>query len=102
MRAGLARRELRHATVVGPVRAAATAAARARLEHAITTFNAARREPFHLSVSVGSVVFDPTHPRELDALMEEADSNMYQEKRASGLARAAAVAAARTGPTTVA
>jgi diguanylate cyclase (GGDEF)-like protein/PAS domain S-box-containing protein len=79
---------------------AGVAAARARLGQAVDSFNARRGEPFHLSLSVGSVVFDPTHPRELDALMEQADGDMYREKRASGLARASA-AAARSGPTTV-
>ena len=79
-------------------------AARTRLGQAIDAFNGQRSEPFLLSVSVGSVVFDPAHPRELEALMEEADSNMYREKRASGLARGAAVTTPvpRSGPTTVA
>jgi diguanylate cyclase (GGDEF)-like protein/PAS domain S-box-containing protein len=62
----------------------------ARVQLAVEAFNTRRTEPFHMSVSLGAAIYDPEQPIELETLMEVADSRMYQQKRASGLARAAA------------
>lgn len=57
-------------------------ALQARLQTAVETFNATGLEPFRLSVSIGAALFDPRQPRELEALMEAADADMYEAKRA--------------------
>ena len=59
------------------------AALRARLRSRTTELNDTRSEPFQLSMSVGAAVFEPGSRADLEALMELADQNMYEEKRAA-------------------
>jgi diguanylate cyclase (GGDEF)-like protein/PAS domain S-box-containing protein len=59
------------------------AAVRARLRTRISELNDSSNEPFQLSMSVGSAVFEPGSKADLDTLMELADQNMYEEKRAA-------------------
>ena len=59
------------------------AALRARLDQLVATFNqGAGGHSYRLAVSVGTAIFDPQAPLELDTLMEDADRAMYQDKRA--------------------
>jgi diguanylate cyclase (GGDEF)-like protein len=58
-----------------------------RLESAIDGFNAQGLERFRLSISVGSALYDPRAPLKLEALMEQADAKMYEEKKARACAR---------------
>jgi diguanylate cyclase (GGDEF)-like protein/PAS domain S-box-containing protein len=55
---------------------------RDRLHRRVEELIASAREPFRLSISVGSAVFDPTNPTDLHTLMAAADRSMYEEKRA--------------------
>jgi diguanylate cyclase (GGDEF)-like protein len=55
---------------------------RERLARHLDELNDASGEPFRLSISVGTAPFDPLHPAELDALLETADREMYERKRA--------------------
>lgn len=53
-----------------------------RLRTIVDAHNAATGEkPFRLSVSVGAAAYDPARPRDLEALLEEADALMYEQKR---------------------
>ncbi len=56
---------------------------RERLRTRTDESNAANSEPFRLSMSVGAAVFLPGSKADLDSLMELADQDMYEEKRAS-------------------
>lgn len=67
---------------------------RGRLRTRIAELNASTNDPFKLSMSVGAAVFEPSSKPDLDALMEIADQDMYEEKRAAR-ARALAHASAR-------
>lgn len=76
------------------------AAMHARIDKNVEASNqAARTYAFRLSVSVGTASFEPSAPRELEALLEAADQAMYEQKRAradSGtLARVQASSGAR-------
>ena len=62
--------------------AADIAALRERLRARTGELNAAKNEPFELSMSVGAAVFEPGSKADLDTLMERADQSMYEEKRA--------------------
>jgi diguanylate cyclase (GGDEF)-like protein/PAS domain S-box-containing protein len=53
---------------------------RDRLQRGVEELNASAREPFRVSISVGSAVFDPTNPTDLNTLMAAADRSMYEEK----------------------
>ena len=56
---------------------------RGRIDQNVEASNQGTRPyAFRLSVSVGTAVFDPLAPRELDALLEAADQAMYEQKRA--------------------
>jgi len=59
-----------------------TRAVRERVARHLGELNQAGSEPFQLSISVGTAQFDPMHPAELDALLETADREMYERKRA--------------------
>jgi diguanylate cyclase (GGDEF)-like protein/PAS domain S-box-containing protein len=63
--------------------AAEVAALRERMRARTDELNDAASEPFRLSMSVGAAVFEPGSYADLDALMELADQNMYEEKRAA-------------------
>ncbi|MET0388537.1 MAG: CHASE3 domain-containing protein [Polyangiales bacterium] len=65
-------------------------ALRLRLQAAVEEHNEQTSERFRLSISVGFGVYDPEHPKTLEALMEEADSKMYIQKR-SGAPRTSLV-----------
>jgi diguanylate cyclase (GGDEF)-like protein len=84
------------AALAGECDAVGLTALQARLQTAIETFNATGLEPFRLSVSIGATLFDPREPRELEALMEAADANMYDEKRARARADGLAVDSVRS------
>lgn len=86
------------AALAGECEAAGLTALQARLQTAIETFNAAGLEPFRLSVSIGAALFDPRQPLELEALMEAADVNMYEAKRARARADGLAEDSIRSGP----
>ena len=53
-----------------------------RLEHAVSELNAASTSRYRLSISAGAAVYRPEIPRDLLTLMQEADANMYDAKRA--------------------
>jgi diguanylate cyclase (GGDEF)-like protein/PAS domain S-box-containing protein len=57
-------------------------AASLRARRLIDETNAKLGAPFQLSVSLGSSVFDPEAPVDLETLMQRADEQMYQLKRA--------------------
>lgn len=61
---------------------------RERVASNVASFNARSLEPFRLSISVGVAIYDPEIPRSLDELLAEADSAMYEQKRASNMRRA--------------
>ena len=52
-----------------------------RLQTRIAEFNATRRYPFSLSISMGISYFDPEFPCSLEELMIRADKLMYEQKR---------------------
>lgn len=52
-----------------------------RLEKKLETWNRRRNHLYHLSLSVGAVSYDPDKPVSLKTLLEEADRQMYLEKR---------------------
>jgi diguanylate cyclase (GGDEF)-like protein/PAS domain S-box-containing protein len=58
------------------------AIASARLRKLIDEFNQASGERFQLSVSLGASVYDPAAPVDLETLMQRADQQMYEVKRA--------------------
>jgi diguanylate cyclase (GGDEF)-like protein/PAS domain S-box-containing protein len=56
---------------------------RGRIDGCVDAFNEGdRSHAFRLSLAVGTAVFDPLAPLELDALLEAADHAMYKQKRA--------------------
>ncbi len=57
-------------------------AAAMRLERAVSELNDASTNRYRLSVSVGAAVLHADEPRDLAALMQAADENMYDVKRA--------------------
>jgi diguanylate cyclase (GGDEF)-like protein len=84
------------AALAGECEAAGLTGLQARLQTAIETFNATGLEPFRLSVSIGAALFDPRQPLEFEALMEVADANMYEAKRARARADGLAEGSLRT------
>ena len=57
-------------------------AIRQRLTMCVAEFNAREREPFQLSLSVGSASYEPGADGDIERLLEAADAAMYREKRA--------------------
>jgi diguanylate cyclase (GGDEF)-like protein len=57
--------------------------ATARLRQAIANFNQQSRFPFSLNYSIGWAALDPDNPQDLQALLMEADTNMYSNKSQS-------------------
>src|SRR5207244_3639864 len=53
----------------------------ARLEEQLRAHNASANRPYHLSLSVGLASSNPDRPCSLDALLERADSRMYEQKQ---------------------
>jgi diguanylate cyclase (GGDEF)-like protein len=56
-----------------------------RLRDALAEYNASQSSPFHLSLSSGVSLFDPSKPSTLGWLLSDADARMYEEKRARRL-----------------
>jgi diguanylate cyclase (GGDEF)-like protein/PAS domain S-box-containing protein len=56
----------------------------ARMQENVGAHNATGLRAFQLSMSVGSALFDPAHPKTIEALLAEADAGMYVEKKATG------------------
>jgi len=52
-----------------------------RLNKKIELRNKRRIHPYTLSLSIGTAVYDPRNPVSLKGLLEEADRQMYQEKK---------------------
>lgn len=52
-----------------------------RIKEKIEYRNRRRSLPYRLSLSIGVAICDPNNPSSLKALLEEADKNMYEEKR---------------------
>lgn len=51
-----------------------------RLSRSIEGFNAVKRHPFKLSISLGLASYDPNYPATLEELMVRADKLMYENK----------------------
>lgn len=56
-------------------------AAESRLRKNIEAYNDSEKNPFRLSVSIGTSHYDPLQPCTVDELLERADKIMYEEKR---------------------
>lgn len=52
-----------------------------RLTSQFRSHRTIHRHPFRIALSAGLALFDPSTPRSLEELMEEADSRMYELKR---------------------
>jgi diguanylate cyclase (GGDEF)-like protein/PAS domain S-box-containing protein len=52
-----------------------------RLQEAITRHNEGTDRSYTLSISVGTEIYDPQEPKNLDQLMAEADKKMYEQKK---------------------
>lgn len=57
-------------------------AIRQRVKTCVVEFNASEREPFQLSLSIGSSTYEPGMEVDIERLLEDADAAMYREKRA--------------------
>lgn len=53
-----------------------------RLQQAILRHNTAAPKPYRLSLSLGTVTYDPDQPKSLEELLSEADARMYEQKKA--------------------
>lgn len=54
---------------------------KSRLDHSITEFNASKHQQFQLSVSAGAAPCDPNTTFTIEQLMEEADAELYKDKK---------------------
>lgn len=52
-----------------------------RLLQALAMHNAASQKTYRLSISLGSVVYNPDQPQSLEELLAEADTRMYEQKK---------------------
>jgi diguanylate cyclase (GGDEF)-like protein len=52
-----------------------------RLQRNVDAFNETSQRPYLVSMSVGTSVWDPAHPRGIGELLAEADARMYEAKR---------------------
>jgi diguanylate cyclase (GGDEF)-like protein len=57
-------------------------ALQARVRAAIALLNRSGDRPFQLSMSVGAAFFEPETPEGIDELLDRADREMYEQKRA--------------------
>jgi diguanylate cyclase (GGDEF)-like protein len=55
---------------------------RARAQGAIAEQNLTELRPFRLSISIGAAFFRPDKPETLEELLDRADREMYERKRA--------------------
>lgn len=53
-----------------------------RLQTALSTFNAQSGNPYKLSLSFGSALYNPAEGKPFELLLEEADAKMYEQKKA--------------------
>lgn len=53
----------------------------ALIEHLIENTNSLAKRPYNLSLSVGEIYFDPSHPMELEELLKKVDHNLYLQKK---------------------
>lgn len=58
-------------------------AVRMRVHSGVNAYNATSGEAFRLAMSVGAMVFDPSAPMDLEALIAAADAKMYEQKVAT-------------------
>ena len=52
-----------------------------RLHATLAKHNSQSEKPYKLSLSLGSVVYNPIDAKTLDQLLEEADAKMYEQKK---------------------
>jgi diguanylate cyclase (GGDEF)-like protein len=52
-----------------------------RLDESIRIYNAERTRSFELSLSIGFAYYDPAYPRSAKELLDDADKNMYEQKK---------------------
>jgi len=52
-----------------------------RLQQTLARFNTESQKPYTISISVGTVLYNPDQPKTLDELLTEADTKMYEQKR---------------------
>jgi diguanylate cyclase (GGDEF)-like protein len=60
---------------------------RLRLDAALLAFNAAPNRPFGLSFSIGAAFAQPGSDESIESLVQRADAEMYEEKRARRVGR---------------
>jgi len=60
---------------------------KSRLDHSIEAFNASENQQFQLSVSSGAAPCNPDTTFTIEQLMEEADAELYKEKKRKGSTR---------------
>jgi len=53
-----------------------------RLQDIMSSYNSESTHPYTVSLSIGWSRYDPGHPVTIEALMDEADHDMYERKRA--------------------
>ena len=58
-----------------------------RIAGAVATRNAQEGRSYELGLSIGMSIFDPSDPSTIDELIERADAEMYQVKRAKRVSR---------------
>jgi diguanylate cyclase (GGDEF)-like protein/PAS domain S-box-containing protein len=56
-----------------------------RLHENLAKHNLHSEKPYNLSLSLGSVVYNPADGKTLDQLLEEADAKMYEQKKSKNL-----------------
>jgi diguanylate cyclase (GGDEF)-like protein len=52
-----------------------------RLQETLTNRNLKSQKPYKISLSLGSVVYNPEQPTSLEQLLAEADAKMYEQKK---------------------
>ena len=52
-----------------------------RLDESIRIYNAEGTRRFKLSLSIGFAYYDPTSPRSINELLDDADNKMYEQKQ---------------------
>ncbi len=60
---------------------------RKRLNYIVTALNSDGTHQFNIALSIGITRYDPEHPCSLDALIAQADRQMYDEKKSKKLIR---------------
>lgn len=52
-----------------------------RLREEVSKFNRENKRPYNISLSIGSIVYNPKEKLDLEKILEKADQLMYEEKR---------------------